>query len=86
MEPPNSICGIRLWPEATYVCTSPTVHSQRCKCVCMSHAVHSIPPAVTAPVDMIKTHMFVNGHKYASPQECLADIYRQHGIRGLFRG
>ena len=35
---------------------------------------------------MVKTHMFVNGAKYASPLECLADIYGKHGVRGLFRG
>ena len=34
----------------------------------------------------VKTHMFVNGSKYASPLDCMADIYKRHGVRGMFRG
>jgi hypothetical protein len=30
--------------------------------------------------------MFMNGRGYSSPMRCLEDIYRQHGVRGLFRG
>lgn len=42
-----------------------------------------VTTTITAPVDMVKTRMFVNG---GSPAECVADIYRQFGTRGLFRG
>lgn len=45
-----------------------------------------VTTTVTAPVDMVKTHMFVNGQQYTSPLHCMAGIYKQHGVRGLFRG
>ncbi|GAB4823103.1 hypothetical protein N2152v2_010149 [Parachlorella kessleri] len=45
-----------------------------------------VTTTVTAPVDMVKTHMFVNGSKYASPLDCMVGIYKRHGLRGFFRG
>lgn len=44
-----------------------------------------VTTTVTAPVDMVKTHMFANGG-YAGPWDCVTDIYRRMGVRGLFKG
>lgn len=44
-----------------------------------------VTTTVTAPVDMVKTNMFVNPI-YKGPMDCMADIYRRLGIRGLFKG
>ncbi|KAL4520330.1 hypothetical protein Ndes2526B_g01145 [Nannochloris sp. 'desiccata'] len=44
-----------------------------------------VTTTVTAPVDMIKTNMFVNP-VYNGPWDCVKDIYRRMGVRGLFKG
>ena len=44
-----------------------------------------VTTTVTAPVDMVKTNMFVN-QSYTGPWECVKDIYRRMGVRGLFKG
>ncbi len=41
---------------------------------------------ITAPVDVVKTHMYCNGSKYANPVACAADIFRREGARGFFKG
>lgn len=45
-----------------------------------------VSTTATAPVDVVKTHMFVRGGAFSGPFECLIDIVKQDGIRGLFRG
>lgn len=55
-------------------------------CCAVSAVAGLVTTTVTSPADMVKTNMFVNGHRYSSPMHCLADIYRTHGVRGLFRG
>lgn len=55
-------------------------------CPAVSAVAGLVTTTVTAPVDMVKTHMFVNGQQYTSPLHCMAGIYKQHGVRGLFRG
>jgi len=44
-----------------------------------------VTTTVTAPVDMVKTHMFMKGGT-VGPWECTMDIVRRMGIRGLFKG
>ncbi len=44
-----------------------------------------VTTTVTAPVDMIKTNMFVNP-SYSGPWDCVKDIYKRMGVRGLFKG
>jgi solute carrier family 25 uncoupling protein 8/9 len=41
---------------------------------------------ITAPVDVVKTHMYCNGAKYANPLACAADIFAREGARGFFKG
>ena len=41
---------------------------------------------ITAPVDVVKTHMYCNGAKYASPLACAGDIFAREGARGFFKG
>lgn len=41
---------------------------------------------VTNPIDVVKTHMFVGGSRYAGPLECAAGLRRQLGWRGFMRG
>lgn len=45
-----------------------------------------VTTTVTAPVDMVKTNMFVNSSLYSGPWDCVAQIYRAQGVRGLFKG
>jgi len=55
--------------------------------LCVSAVAGLVTTTVTAPVDMIKTNMFVPGGKqYSGPLECMVDIYKRMGVRGLFRG
>ena len=44
-----------------------------------------VTTTVTAPVDMVKTNMFVN-KGYSGPWDCVKDIYSRMGVRGLFKG
>ena len=44
-----------------------------------------VTTTVTAPVDMVKTNMFINT-TYSGPWDCVTDIYRRQGLRGLFKG
>lgn len=44
-----------------------------------------VTTTVTAPVDMVKTNMFVH-NQYTGPWHCLIDIMKKQGIRGLFKG
>jgi solute carrier family 25 uncoupling protein 8/9 len=44
-----------------------------------------VTTTITAPVDMIKTNMFVHSH-YSGPMQCFADIWERQGMRGLFKG
>ncbi|BDA51103.1 probable mitochondrial uncoupling protein 2 [Coccomyxa sp. Obi] len=41
---------------------------------------------ITQPVDMVKTHMYCNGSKYANPLSCAADLFAKEGARGFFKG
>lgn len=41
---------------------------------------------ITQPVDMVKTHMYCNGSKYANPLACAADLFAREGARGFFKG
>ena len=41
---------------------------------------------ITAPVDVVKTHMYCNGSKYSNPVACAADIAKREGLRGFFKG
>ena len=41
---------------------------------------------ITAPVDVVKTHMYCGGSKYSSPLACAADIAKREGLRGFFKG
>ncbi|EFN55710.1 hypothetical protein CHLNCDRAFT_134006 [Chlorella variabilis] len=45
-----------------------------------------VTTTVTAPVDMIKTNLFVNRQLYTTPAQCLQHILREQGVRGFFRG
>ncbi|KAL3137844.1 hypothetical protein ABBQ38_005097 [Trebouxia sp. C0009 RCD-2024] len=45
-----------------------------------------VTTTATAPVDVIKTHMFVGGNNYTGPLQCAQDIIRREGARGLLRG
>eukprot|EP01025_Chloroclados_australasicus_P031009 TRINITY_DN3127_c0_g3_i3.p1 TRINITY_DN3127_c0_g3~~TRINITY_DN3127_c0_g3_i3.p1 ORF type:complete len:608 (-),score=45.67 TRINITY_DN3127_c0_g3_i3:490-2055(-) len=45
-----------------------------------------VTTTATAPVDMVKTHMFVGGNKFASPIDCTIEIVRAEGMKGLFKG
>eukprot|EP01026_Neomeris_dumetosa_P056076 TRINITY_DN5120_c1_g1_i1.p1 TRINITY_DN5120_c1_g1~~TRINITY_DN5120_c1_g1_i1.p1 ORF type:complete len:281 (-),score=30.58 TRINITY_DN5120_c1_g1_i1:458-1300(-) len=45
-----------------------------------------VTTTATAPVDMIKTHMFVGGNKFSSPLQCALEIVQGEGVRGLFKG
>lgn len=45
-----------------------------------------VSTTATAPIDMIKTQMFVNGSKYNGPLDCMKSIFEKEGIRGLFKG
>eukprot|EP01024_Parvocaulis_polyphysoides_P072880 TRINITY_DN9315_c0_g2_i1.p2 TRINITY_DN9315_c0_g2~~TRINITY_DN9315_c0_g2_i1.p2 ORF type:complete len:292 (-),score=46.18 TRINITY_DN9315_c0_g2_i1:451-1200(-) len=45
-----------------------------------------VTTTATAPVDMVKTHMFVSGNKFSSPIQCTLEIVRSEGVRGLFKG
>jgi solute carrier family 25 uncoupling protein 8/9 len=40
----------------------------------------------TNPVDVVKTHMFVAGGRFAGPAACARELYREHGAAGFFRG
>lgn len=42
-----------------------------------------VTTTVTAPVDMVKTNVFVNRSRVL---KCVVDIYTRFGIRGFFRG
>ena len=52
----------------------------------MSGVAGLVTTTVTAPVDMVKTNMFVNSSLYSGPWDCIAQIYRAQGVRGLFKG
>lgn len=45
-----------------------------------------VTTTLTAPVDVIKTNMFVGGNKYSGPIECATDILKREGPRGLLKG
>lgn len=46
-----------------------------------------VTTTVIAPVDMVKTHMFMNQSAEGTTfTKCFADIYRSQGLRGLFKG
>lgn len=45
-----------------------------------------VTTTATAPVDVIKTHMFVGGNHYTGPLQCAQDIVKREGARGLLRG
>lgn len=45
-----------------------------------------VTTTVTAPVDMVKTNMFVNPQLYPTPSACIRLIVQQQGVRGLFKG
>ncbi len=51
-------------------------------------AVHAglAATTITAPVDVVKTHMYCAGSKYTSPLQCAGDIMRREGLRGFFKG
>jgi len=40
----------------------------------------------TNPVDVVKTHMFVAGGRFAGPMACARQLYGQYGVGGFFRG
>ncbi|KAK9825837.1 hypothetical protein WJX81_001343 [Elliptochloris bilobata] len=41
---------------------------------------------ITAPVDVVKTHMYCAGSRYTNPLHCATDIARREGLRGFFKG
>lgn len=45
-----------------------------------------VSTTATAPVDVIKTHMFVGGNRYKGPVDCAVSILRQEGARAMFKG
>lgn len=45
-----------------------------------------VTTTVTAPVDMVKTHMFCYPQLYPTPTACVRKIVQQQGVRGLFKG
>eukprot|EP00884_Botryococcus_braunii_P018112 jgi/Botrbrau1/4985/Bobra.0396s0012.2 len=51
-----------------------------------SMATGLVTTTVTAPVDVIKTNMFVGGTKYSGPLSCAADLVRKEGPRALVKG
>ena len=54
--------------------------------VVVSGVAGLVTTTVIAPVDMVKTHMFVNTGGTNSVWKCFVDIYSTQGIRGLFKG
>ncbi len=44
-----------------------------------------VTTTVTAPADMVKTTMFVHTH-FAGPMDCVKHIWKEQGIRGMFKG
>ncbi|KAK9863634.1 hypothetical protein WJX84_011828 [Apatococcus fuscideae] len=52
-----------------------------------SLATGLVTTTITAPVDVVKTHMFMGGvHKGQSVLQCAAAIVKRDGMRGLLRG
>ena len=47
---------------------------------CMAGAAGTV---VTYPMETLRTHMALGGQTY---RECLADVLRTHGRRGLYKG
>ncbi|CAD7698235.1 unnamed protein product [Ostreobium quekettii] len=45
-----------------------------------------VSTTATAPVDVVKTHMFVRGNKFSGPVHCMVDILKHDGFLGLFKG
>lgn len=45
-----------------------------------------VTTTLTAPVDVVKTNMFVGGNKYAGPLHCATEIIKREGARGLLKG
>jgi len=41
---------------------------------------------ITAPVDVVKTHMYCAGSKFNNPLHCASDIFVREGARGFFKG
>jgi solute carrier family 25 uncoupling protein 8/9 len=42
-----------------------------------------VTTTITAPVDMVKTNVFVNRMQV---WDCVVDIYKRFGVKGFFRG
>lgn len=47
---------------------------------CMAGAAGTV---VTYPMETLRTHMALGGQTY---RDCLADVLRTHGRRGLYKG
>lgn len=45
-----------------------------------------VTTTATAPVDVIKTNMFMGGSKFKGPIDCATEIIKREGPRGLLRG
>lgn len=45
-----------------------------------------VSTTATAPVDVVKTYMFVGGAKYSGPMQCAMEIVRREGARSMFKG
>ncbi|KAK9829621.1 hypothetical protein WJX72_006922 [[Myrmecia] bisecta] len=45
-----------------------------------------VTTTATAPVDVVKTNMFMGGAQYSGPLHCAREIVRREGPRGLLRG
>jgi solute carrier family 25 uncoupling protein 8/9 len=61
-------------------------HRSNAACAAVSGLAGLVTTTVTAPVDMIKTNMFVRPDLYPTPTQCLRLIVAQQGVRGLFKG
>ena len=45
-----------------------------------------ITTTVTNPLDVVKNMVFVSGSKRLGPLQCTADVLREEGLRGFFKG
>ncbi len=45
-----------------------------------------VTTTATAPVDVVKTHMYVQGARYTGPLQCAAAIVRKGGVGAMFKG
>ena len=83
---PRWFCRRPAW-WAMFNCQFSYTHSRAASSVgAVSTLAGLVTTTVTAPVDMIKTRMFVDPQRYPTPGACVRAVVQQAGVSGLFRG